>query len=97
MKKRSLNIGKKLFLNKVIVSDLSHAAQKAIKGGESEQITCIYNMCQNTAQVSCRTNCVTLAGVTCTPDTICQDTGVSCISCQPGSGCPTDISNCTCN
>ena len=97
MKKKSLNISKKLILNKAIVSDLSHAAQNVIKGGESEQVSCIYNMCHNTAQVSCNTNCVSVAGVTCTPDTICQATGDSCISCNPGTGCPTQGTQCITN
>ena len=89
MKKRNLNQGKKLTLKKLIVTDLGTGSRLILGGGDSQEATCLYNMCQDTQRMSCRTNCVSVDGLTCTPDTICRDTGVTCISCVPGTGCPT--------
>lgn len=97
MKKNRITLERKLFLKKETIAALDGVQMAQAVGGNTEVGTGPCGMCQNTIAISCRTNCVTVAGATCTPDTICQGTNATCISCNPGTGCPTQAPLCVIN
>ncbi|PSK89480.1 class I lanthipeptide [Taibaiella chishuiensis] len=90
--KKKVVVLKKLSLDKQVIAALDQVQQDQARGGANS----IWEACAYTRALSCGAGCVTVAGLTCTPDNLCKGTlnAQSCISCRGDSGCPSQAPYC---